>query len=123
MLGASGFLLERHGSEVLLRAASNEEQVKESIRAILLTRRGERSRRPELGSDLYRCLFRPMNDALRAEIQEEVRNSLTQCESRIEVREVTIGSSNGEASQLELRVEFTYRQSSKKGLVKVVLHA
>ncbi len=123
MIGATGFLIEQQGKAVFLRAASSEEQIKESIRAVLLTRKGERPLRPELGSELYRFLFRPLTESLLSEIQSEVRESITRCEPRVAVKDVLIGAFNGEANQLEMRVEFEYKATGKNGMVKVLLYA
>lgn len=122
MKAATGFILETTQGQPLLRAASVDEQIKHSIRAILLTRRGERVSEPTFGSELYRYLFRPLSQGLVLDLQNEVRESIARSESRVRVSEVDVVPQS-EADGIELRIHYESRSGGKNGLVKVQFHA
>ncbi len=120
---SGGYLLDTSGERVKLRAASLEEQVKESLRGVLLTRQGERTAHPELGSLLHRYLFRPLSQSLLSEMKEEVKRSISCSEDRVRVAAVEIRQRGDNAEQIELLVDFEIKQTRKAGQVKVELHA
>ncbi len=122
MKAAKGFVLDASQGSLVLRAASLEEQVKHSIRAILLTRRGERASEPQFGSELYRYLFRPLSQGLMLDLENEVRDSIARSESRIRVSDVEV-TTQAEADGIDLRIQFEYLRGGKNGLVKVHFHA
>ena len=66
------------------------ENVRQSIRVILLTEARERVMRPELGGGLKRFLFRPNTVATRRLIQESITQSLGRWERRIQLESVTV---------------------------------
>lgn len=123
MRAAAGYVFDKAAGSVVMRAASLEEQVKETLRAILMTRKGERARKPEMGSELHRYLFRPLSQALLAEIQAEVRGAITRCEPRVKVNEVQVRSHADAPERLDLRIDFEVKQTRKPGQVRVELHA
>ncbi len=120
----AGYVLESDGrGGVILRAASVEEHIKASIRALLLTRLGERPAEPRLGSQLHAFLFRPLSQSVLIEMKEAVLHALAVSEPRIKVREVEVRSSLAEEGQTEVWVDFEIKQNCKPGQVKVALHA
>lgn len=60
----------------------NEDAVKNSIRNILLTRRGERFFNPLLGSDIYSILFENISPATESDLREFVSNAIKNYEPR-----------------------------------------
>jgi phage baseplate assembly protein W len=62
---------------------TNENAVKRSIRNLILTNRYERPFQPEIGSDINKILFEPMNtavaDVLRQYIKETIENYEPRC--------------------------------------------
>jgi uncharacterized protein len=120
MRTATGYGFERTALGVVLRGASTEEQIKESLRAVLLTRKGERALAPQLGSELYRFLFRPLSESLLKEMREEVKAAISRSEPRVRVTRVEVQRMET-PERIGLRVHFDYLASQKSGQVKVEL--
>ena len=57
--------------------------VSQSIKGLLLTRKGERPFQPDLGSGLQELLFEPMDYGTSALIKKEITETLTKYEPRI----------------------------------------
>jgi uncharacterized protein len=70
--------------------STGEDNVRESIRVILMTEPRERLRLAEFGAGLARFLFEPNNTATRFLIQERIREALTRWEPRVRVENVTV---------------------------------
>lgn len=62
---------------------SEEEEIAQSVRMILMTRRGERPFRPKFGSRLSQYAFERMDTTLRTQIRQEVVSALQIWEPRI----------------------------------------
>lgn len=122
MKTATGFILDTTQDQPVLRAASADEQIKHSIRAILLTRRGERLSEPQYGSELFRYLFRPLSQGLVLDLQNEVSESIARSEPRVRVSEVDVVP-QAEAEGIDLRIHYESRNGGKNGMVKVRFHA
>jgi phage baseplate assembly protein W len=84
-----------------------EDQVRQSIRLILSTARGERVMRPELGGGMEASVFDPASPATAAVVRHEVKETLTRFEPRIEVLDVDVDIQDGERNVL--LVTLTYR--------------
>lgn len=66
----------------------NEEAVKESIKNLILTNRGERKFQPYLGSDIQGLLFENITPDIILIIEEKVKSLISQYEPRANVIEV-----------------------------------
>ena len=62
----------------------------QSIRNLLLTNKGERPFQPQLGSDIYRLLFEPLDFGTAALIREAVTETITNYEPRVIVNTVIV---------------------------------
>lgn len=62
----------------------------QSIRNLLLTNKGERPFQPQLGSDIYRLLFEPLDYGTAALIREAVTETITNYEPRVIVNTVIV---------------------------------
>src|SRR5215475_13896860 len=69
---------------------SLENHVRQSIRLILQTAKGERMMRPDFGAGLHNLVFEPMNSATIARAQHEAKDALTCFEPRVEVLDVKV---------------------------------
>jgi uncharacterized protein len=67
-----------------------EENVRESIRLILMTEPRERLSLPEFGAGLARYLFEPNDTATRFLIQERIRETVARWEPRVRVESVAV---------------------------------
>jgi uncharacterized protein len=74
-----------------------EENVRESIKIILMTELRERIRRPTFGGGLGQFLFEPNNLTTRHAIQDRITKSLGAWERRIMVQSVEVECDPGDA--------------------------
>jgi uncharacterized protein len=75
----------------------------ESIRQILLTRKGERVNQPEFGANLYQLIFENIDETLISVLAYKVKEALDLWEPRIEVRDVFITEFDG---GIEVTIDF-----------------
>jgi hypothetical protein len=68
--------------------------IKESIKNLVMTERGERLFQPELGCDVHSMLFESLTPDLIITAKSMIEDVLTKYEPRIEVENVTILSKN-----------------------------
>lgn len=85
-----GFPL-RVGADGRLAWSSGEQNVRESLRLILLTGQGERLRRPGFGAGLERFLFEPNVPATWRAIEESIRKAIERFEPRLRLESVDVG--------------------------------
>jgi len=84
-----------------------EEDIREAIRIILDTGRGERVMRPDFGAGLNQFVFEPMNTTTLALVKHRVEESLITWEPRIDLDEVTVTTPAPQTG--ELLIDITYR--------------
>ena len=70
--------------------SSGEQNVRESIRVILMTELGERLRRPDFGAGLTQYLFEPNTVTTRRQIQDRITKALAVFEPRVDVQSVAV---------------------------------
>lgn len=70
--------------------SSGEENVRDSIKIILLTNQRERLRLPEFGGNLSRFLFEPNTTATRYQIEDAIKRALARWEPRLAVESVSV---------------------------------
>ena len=78
--------------------------VAQSIKGLLLTRRGERPFQPDLGSGLQDLLFEPLDYGSGALIKKEIKETLSRYEPRISITKLMCYpdvSNNGYEVELE----------------------
>lgn len=80
----------RVGSDGRIAWSEGEDNVRECIRVLLLTRRRERLMLPEFGGGLDRYLFEPNTPATRQLLQDEIQRTLTRWEPRVQVENVAV---------------------------------
>jgi phage baseplate assembly protein W len=80
----------RVGADGRVAWSVGEENIRESIRVILLTNLRERLRRAEFGGGLAQFLFEPNTVATRHQIEERIKRALGAWEPRIAVDGVSV---------------------------------
>ena len=70
--------------------SSGEQNVRESMRIILMTELGERLRRPDFGGGLSGFLMEPNTVTTRRQIEDRIVKALALWEPRVEVDRVTV---------------------------------
>lgn len=90
-----------------VETSQERENIRQSVKIILMTEPGERMVRPEFGTRLHQFLFENMDSRTEEMICREVRQSLRRWEKRIQVTKVETDIKNGK--QGELHIAVTYR--------------
>ncbi len=80
----------RVGPDGRVRWSEGEENIRESVRVILLTEQRERLRLANFGVGLARYLFEPNTVTTRQVIADRIQRELAQWEPRITVEEVSV---------------------------------
>jgi phage baseplate assembly protein W len=97
----------RIGADGRLAWSVGEDNIRESIRVVLMTEPGERMMREEFGCGLRRFLFEPNTVVTRQHIRDAVLRGLTRWEPRITLDDVLV-ETDSEAST-EVRVSILFR--------------
>jgi len=96
----------RVGADGRLAWSVGEDNVRESIRVILMTEVGERLMREEFGCGLRQYLFEPNTVATRQRIQDSIVNSITRWESRVSLDAVTVDPDDNDPRRVNIVVLF-----------------
>ena len=87
----------RIGSDGRVAWSEGEDNIRESIRIILLTELGERIALPEFGGGLKHFLFEPNSVSTRHLIQDRISKALEAWEPRIQLETVTVDADPADA--------------------------
>jgi len=87
--------------------AEGGEDIRQSIRIILSTSKGERVMRPDFGSYLNDLVFAPINTSVISNASIYVKEALKQWEPRIKVDDVEITQSMEGGSRLNISISYT----------------
>jgi phage baseplate assembly protein W len=88
------------------------EKVRQSVRLILATRRGERVMRPDFGAGLEDFLFEPITTTTAALLQHRVETALVQWEPRIDVTEVQVQVADRRLGRLDITIGYRIRSTN-----------
>ena len=86
--------------------SSDEDNIRESMRVILLTEPGERVMREDFGCGLRRFLFEPNTPTTRALIRERVERAIDRWERRIRVEDVDVEADPGDDRVIAISIQF-----------------
>ncbi|HEV7607372.1 MAG TPA: GPW/gp25 family protein [Steroidobacteraceae bacterium] len=92
--------------------AEHEEDVRQAVRIILETGRGERVMRPDFGAGLDDFLFEPLNGTTCALLKQRVEEALITWEPRIRVETVEVLLSASERARADIRIEYSVRATN-----------
>lgn len=84
---------------------TNENAIAASIRNLLLTAHYERPFNPELGSNLQKFLFEPIDNVTTSLIQDSIFRTITNFEPRVTIQEV-VAVPNYEEQRYDVSVTF-----------------
>lgn len=107
------FLIEPDTGRVAMVA--DEEDVKQSIRIILGTSKGERHMRPAFGCGIHDLVYGPIDTATIAQIRRDVADALRLYEARIVVTGVEVEAGNAINGRLDVEIEYRIRQTNQPG--------
>jgi phage baseplate assembly protein W len=89
-----------------------EEDIREAVRIILLTSKGERVMRPEFGTGLHDFVFETMSVTNIGTIQAAIQNALIEWEPRIQLLSVRVEADQGEVGKLLINIDYEVRATN-----------
>jgi len=97
-----------------LELAVHDESIRQSIRIILETARGERVMRPGFGCGLQERVFDINNASTRAAAADDVREALRRWEPRIEVLDVVVTAGGASDEILNISIDYRVRSTDNR---------
>lgn len=97
--------------------AEGVDDINQCIAVILITQKGSVPHRPTFGSNIYKYVDYPVNEAI-PNIIREATDSIVLWETRIKVNSLTAEIIE---SQITIKVEWTLKNSNSKGTTTVIL--
>lgn len=99
----------------LIEMVAYEEDIKQSIRIILSTAKGERVMRPDFGCGIHDLVFGAISSALIGQIERDVTEALRRYEARIEVERVIVDQRFVADGRLEISIDYRVRTINQSG--------
>lgn len=97
--------------------AEGVDDINQCIAIILLTRKGLDPHRPTFGSEIYKYIDYPVNEAI-PNIIREATDAISLWETRIKINSVNANISN---STIIIKIEWTLKESRVKGTASVII--
>lgn len=107
----------RVGADGRVAWSEGSDNVRESIRIVLMTRQGERLFAPEFGAGLDRWLFEPNTVTTRQVIKDRIAKTLMEWEPRIAVESVDVEADPADATAAVATI--TYKLVATQTLERV----
>ena len=95
-----------------MKTVSLEEDIIQSIRIIIMTRKGERVMRPDFGCEIHEYAFDTMDYTTLVQMEHAVRQALIIWEPRITQVEVNIHSGQDQEGTLFIEVRYVVRSTN-----------
>lgn len=92
--------------------AESEEDIRQSIYIILMTRMKERAMLPDFGCNLHEYIFEVPDSEFEVEIGNEIVEALTKYEPRIINVEVRVDTKNLTGGMIYLNIDYTVRATN-----------
>lgn len=89
-----------------------EEDIRQAIRLILETNKGERVTRPEFGAGLRALVFEPVNTTTMALVRHRVEEALITWEPRIRVQEIRVTAAGEIRNRLNIEITYKVRKTN-----------
>jgi phage baseplate assembly protein W len=102
----------------VIHSPTLEEDIRESMRIILSTAKGERAEQPDFGCELPNLVFQAIDKTTLNRVEKTVREALTSYEPRIEV--VKVSAAMDEGIEGKLLINIMYRILSTNYLYEAV---
>jgi len=97
-----------------LKRAEYEDSIRQSIRVILETARGERVMRPDFGCGLHERVFAVNDSSTRGVVADDVREALLQFEPRVDVLDVNVTAAGAEDEVLRISIDYRVRSTDNR---------
>ena len=93
-----------------IRMASYEEDIRQAIYLIIMTRKGERVMRPDFGCAIHDYAFESIDYEVISRIEEAVTEALVLWEPRI--RDIEVHAYQSEAGRLDIEIGYVVRTTN-----------
>lgn len=94
--------------------SKHDEDIKEAIRIIIGTAKGERVMRPDFGCGIHELVFAPINATTLSQVENSVREALIKYEPRIDLREVKASADRSDEGQLLVSIDYEIRATNTR---------
>lgn len=102
------FPLGRDSQSIFRRTKTNLQQAKYNLQNLLLTMKGERIGQPNLGSNLHRLLFEPINEEeISTLVEEEILNATSTWLPYVNIIEVKVNFNNRDKNTVGVEIRFS----------------
>lgn len=91
-----------------------EDDVREAVRIILSTSKGERVMRPDFGCGIHDYVFEAVNTSILGLIESSVREALLRWEPRIEIIDVKTLTDRISEGQLLISIDYKVRTTNSR---------
>ena len=88
--------------------------VKEAIRIILETSKGERVMRPDFGCGIHDLVFASIDSSALGFVESSVREALLEFEPRVELEEVSASIQDALRGQLSVDLKYRLREANRR---------
>ena len=95
------------------------EAIKNSIRNIFSTKPGQKLLTPDFGSSLEKYLFEPITDSLARVIGNEILNSISTYEPRIDVLNITV-TPQPDLNQYSIQVVYSFLNLKTQQVLSII---
>jgi phage baseplate assembly protein W len=93
--------------------------IKNSIKNIFSTKKGEKILAPEFGSSLEQYLFQPVSESFGRLIAQEIINDLTTYEPRVEVEKVKV-LADPDKNQYDILIAYRFLEIKKQSTLSIL---
>ena len=87
------------------------ESVKNNIRLLLQTQKGERMFQPNLGMGIRRFLFEQITEDTQVQIENDIVDTFNTWLPFVELREIDIDTSNQDKNQINIKIVFNIKRA------------
>jgi phage baseplate assembly protein W len=96
-----------------VETVAHEEDIRQSIRIILGTSKGERVMRPAFGCGIHERVFAAIDTATIMQIKRDVEEALRTYEARIDVLAVVVDTAPLYDGRLDVRIDYRVRSTNQ----------
>jgi len=98
------------GDDLML--VDHDDDIRQAVRIILETSRGERVMRPDFGAGLNDFLFEPINTTTMALIRHRVETALITWEPRIRVESIEVTANQAALGRIDIAIAYAVRSTN-----------
>ena len=109
-----GFPVKKDEETNRLSLAVHEDSIKQAIRIIISTAKGERVMRPDFGCGIHELVFAPNDAATRGLAESHVSEALRVWEPRIEVLDISVRAAGAQREAMNINIDYRVRTTDNR---------